>query len=132
MADLHRTRRGVVVALLAVLANLLAPSLHDLTARAADGERITVCAPQGLITIIVTEDETDRPNSSPFNQLCPDCPTCPMCSTAHAPPALLPMAGIHVFAPASVERAWPDVGDIATPMRAAWRLSFPRAPPVAG
>jgi hypothetical protein len=55
-----------------------------------------------------------------------------MCSTAHAPPALLTTAGTDVFAPASIDHAWPEVGDIATPIRADWQLSFPRAPPVAG
>jgi hypothetical protein len=132
MTRLRRTRRGALVALLAVLANLLAPSLHDLTARASDGERITICAPQGLVTIIVSDGEAKRPNSSPFNQLCPDCPTCPMCTTAHAPLALLPKAGTDVHAPASVDGAWPKTSDIAAPMRTEWRPSFPRAPPAAG
>jgi hypothetical protein len=119
----------VAVALLAVLANLLIPAVHDQAARAADGERITICAPQGLVTIIVSDQGQRQSDPRPFNHLCPDCPSCPLCPTAHAPLAVLSKAIAAPYSPEPAYEAWPAADDISTPDRADWWLAFPRAPP---
>ncbi len=129
MAKLRRARRGLAVALLAVLANLLIPTAHDLAAWAAGGERITICAPEGLVTVIVAGEERRENAPQPFNHLCPECPSCPLCPTVSTPLATLPKAAADAFSPAPSEPAWPASNDISTLGHADCQPAFPRAPP---
>jgi hypothetical protein len=128
---MRRTRRGLTLALLAAVANLLIPSLHD-AAMASSGDRRVICSGRGLVTVIVTDqDQQDRRRNGPhpFDPFCPDCPSCPLCPAFHAPPPVLPKVVTDVLSPTSVPMAWPAADDTTTPDLADWTHAYPRAPP---
>lgn len=131
LAGMRRTRRGLILALLAALANLLIPSLHDAAAASA-GDRQIICSARGLVTVIVADQarqQQRRNGPHPFDPFCPDCPSCPLCPAFHAPPPVLPKAVADVLSPSSVPMAWPAADDISTPDCADWTHAYPRAPP---
>jgi hypothetical protein len=123
-------RPGVWLTAVIVLFNLLAPVLHTTAFAASGGERVQICTPSGITTIVLAADGGSvGPELDEHGGGCPLCPSCPLClgpvSAALAPP-VLPIGTAET--PVRFV-GWPRTAPTALTSLILDDASRPRAPP---
>lgn len=122
-------RRSAWVALLAVLAMALVPTLARALAhgQGAGTQWIEVCTAQGMKLVAVADDGTAETGSAP-QTLLPQLEHCPFCTLGHGGPAL-PSATVALLPPPAAVRTVPARFLHAPRTLRAWRSTQPRGPP---